>query len=260
MERLKTLIVDDEPPARAKVARILATRDDVEVVGEAGNGPEAVERIRVLRPDLVILDIQMPGKTGFEVLASLDPEDMPYVVFATAYDEHAIRAFEVAAVDYLLKPFNRARLFTAIDRVRAREGGGDKGPEAALERLMALLESGAAVDLEGQAYVNRLVVESRGSRILVDVDDVRSLRADGNYVSVFVEGRSYLCRGTLTSYAEKLDPRRFIRVHRSVLVNLDRVRELKPIARGDQLLILDDGSEVRMSRHYRDALSRLLDP
>ncbi|NNM32070.1 MAG: response regulator transcription factor [Gemmatimonadetes bacterium] len=260
MDRLRTLIVDDEPPARAKVARILTTRDDVEVVGEAADGLEAVERIRALRPDLVILDIQMPGRTGFDVLASLE-SDMPYVVFATAYDEHAIRAFEVAAVDYLLKPFNRDRLFTAIDRVQARRESEGKGPQAALERLLALLDSATPGELKGHLeYVERLVVESRGRRILVDVDDVRSLRADGNYVAVHVEGRSYLCRGTLTSYADKLDPRRFIRVHRSVLVNLDRVRELKPIARGDQLLILDDGSEVRMSRHYRDALSRLLDP
>jgi len=253
VDRIRALIVDDEPPARAKVARMLAARVDVEVVGEAGDGREAVERIRSLRPDVVILDIQMPGKTGFEVLASLEEDEIPHVVFATAYDEHAIRAFEVAAVDYLLKPFNQERLFRALDRVDSLRASGSGGPDYVSEllELLRLRESGG--------YLERLVVEFRGRRLVVETDEVRSLRAEGNYVSVHVEGRSYLCRGTLASYEARLDPRRFIRVHRSALVNLTRVRELEPIARGDQLLILDDGSEVRMSRHYREALSRRLD-
>ena len=253
MDRIRTLIVDDEPPARTKVARILSGRDDVEVVGEAGDGREAVERIRALEPDLVILDVQMPGKTGFDVLASLLPEETPHVVFATAYDEHALQAFDVAAVDYLLKPFNEERLYRAIDRVKERRSRGTE-PSGAMAELLEVLRGKGGVQ-----YMDRLLVDSRGRRLVLMATEVRSLRAEGNYVSVHVEGRSYLCRGTLASYEERLDPRRFVRVHRSVLVNVDRIRELKPIARGDQLLILDDGSEVRMSRHFREGLSRLLD-
>lgn len=253
MDRIRTLIVDDEPPARAKVARILRGRTDVEVVGEAGDGAEAVERIRSLSPDLVILDIQMPGKTGFDVLQELEPDQLPHVVFATAYDQHAIQAFDVAAADYLLKPFNKERLYRAVDRVKERLAQRANGAQEMAE-LLELLRPRA----EG-SYLDRIAVESRGRRLIVKASEIRTLRADGNYVSIHVAGKSYLHRGTLGSYEERLDPGRFVRVHRSVLVNVQRITELRPIARGDQMLVLDDGSEVRMSRHYREGLAKLLD-
>ena len=253
MSILRILIVDDERPARAKANRLLAGIEGVEVVGEAQDGPRAVERIRSLRPDLVILDIQMPGMTGFQVLAALDPEQIPWIVFATAYDEHAIQAFEVAAVDYLLKPFNRERLARAVERVRARQTARDDRP-AYLDELVALVESRTARHLE------RVVVESRGRRLLVDVGRVTRFEADGNYVAIHVAGKSYLCRGTLASYEARLDPERFVRVHRGTLVNVARISEMRTLGRGDQLLVMDDATEVRMSRRYRDGLERLLDP
>lgn len=252
MDRLRTLIVDDERPARAKVARLLDGMDRVEVVGEAANGDDAVKRIQTLRPDLLILDIQMPGKTGFEVLSSLSEQEIPYIIFATAYDTHAIQAFEVAAVDYLLKPFDKQRLAIAVDRVVERASEKQDRTKY-VEELMGLLRG--VTD-----HVERVVVDFRGRRLVVEVDNIRSLQAEGNYVSIHVEGRSHLCRGSLASYENRLDPGRFVRVHRSALVNVRRIREIKSIARGDQYLVMDDGSEVRMSRRYRERLSRFLAP
>ena len=252
MDRIRTLIVDDEPPARAKVRRLLGVHPSVDVVGEAKDGDEALDRIRDLKPDLVILDIQMPGRTGFEVLAALKADEIPHVVFATAFDEHAIRAFDVAAVDYLLKPFDRKRLARAIDRVRQRMAAG-ASHEARLEEVVDLLHAASA------RYLERVVVDSRGRRLVVDVNDIRRLESDGNYVSIHAAGKSYLCRGTLASYEARLDPNRFIRVHRSNLVNAARVAEIRSVARGDQMLVMDDGSEVRVSRNYRDRISRIFE-
>lgn len=253
MDRIRTLIVDDEPPARAKVRRLLADRDDVEIVGEASNGSEAVERIRTLEPDLVILDIQMPELTGFEVLEALEHGEVPQVIFATAFDEHAIQAFEVAAVDYLLKPFDRKRLFTAVDRVVER--GASESPERAhVPRILEVLNAASS------PYVERIVVESLGRRLVIGVGQINRIGADGSYVSIHAEGRSYLSRRTLAWCQERLDPTRFVRVHRSTIVNVERVREIRPIARGDQILVLDDGAEVRMSRNYREALTLLGEP
>lgn len=252
MDMLRALIVDDERPARAKVRRLLSGIANVDVVGEASDGQEAVDRIRQLKPDVVILDIQMPGKTGFEVIASLDGPELPYVVFATAYDQHAIQAFDVAAVDYLLKPFNRERLGRALERVRARLSNDDDKPKY-VDELLTLL------DAQKVRHLERVAVESRGRKLIIRVADIGHLEAEGNYVSIYSGGKSYLCRGSLASYEERLDPRQFVRVHRSALVNVERIREMKSIARGDQLLVLDDGSEVRMSRRYRERLTELLD-
>lgn len=253
MDTIRVLIVDDERPARTKVRRLLSGIGNVDVVGEATNGNEAVNRIRELRPDVVILDIQMPGKTGFGVIASLEGPELPYVVFATAYDQHAIQAFDVAAVDYLLKPFNRERLDRALERVRDRMSSDDDKPQYVNELLTLL-------DAQRVRYLERVVVESRGRKLIVRVADIGHLEAEGNYVSIYSGGKSFLCRGSLASYEERLDPQQFVRVHRSALVNVERIREMKSIARGDQLLVLDDGSEVRMSRRYRDRLTEVLDP
>ncbi len=252
MDALRTLVVDDERPARAKVVRLLGGVDAAQVVGEAGSGPEAIDQVRALSPDLMILDIQMPGMTGFEVLEALDESELPHVIFATAYDQHAIQAFEVAAVDYLLKPFSKARLRQAVKRVLERRS--DTDPLTHARELKGLLDAGTT------QYLERLVVESLGRRLVVEVSGILKLEAEGNYVSIHHGGRSYLSRGSLSSYEARLDPERFVRVHRSVLVNVGRIRELRPIARGDQLLIMDEGSEIRMSRHYRDRLARLFSP
>ena len=251
MSKLSVLVVDDEAPARAKARRLLTERDDVEIVGEASDGEQALELIRALRPDVVLLDIQMPKRTGFEVLAALAESELPHVVFATAFDEHAIQAFDIAAVDYLLKPFDGDRLHRAVDRVMERAGSADS--KASLDDVVELLAAHKVRHLE------RIVVESRGRRLVVDVRRVRSLRAEGNYVEVQVDGASYLCRGTLASYESRLDAERFVRVHRSTIVNVGYVTEVRSVGHGDEVLVLDDGSEVRVSRRYRERLNGLLD-
>ena len=242
MSRLRVLIVDDEAPARAKLRRYLEADERTEVVGEAENGLQAVERVESLQPDLVLLDVQMPGLDGFDVMAALQDGDLPHVVFVTAHDEHAVRAFEVRALDYLLKPVDRGRLRSAVDRVLE---SGRPGREA----LRALEDRPAAT-----TALDRFLVRERGRLRLVAVDDVDWIGAAGNYVELHVGDRTHLVRGTLNELESRLPGRRFARVHRSTIVNLDRVRELQPWSHGDLLLVLDCGTELRLSRRYRDRI------
>jgi len=242
MSRLRVLIVDDEAPARAKLRRYLEADDRAEVVGEAANGLEAVERIESLRPELVLLDVQMPGLDGFDVLAALEDGEAPHIVFVTAHDEHAVRAFEVRALDYLLKPVDRGRLRAALGRVieAGRPGA------AALAVLQDRPASGPRLE--------RFLVRERGRLRLVSVDDVDWIGAAGNYVELHVGDHTHLVRGTLNELEIRLPGQRFARVHRSTIVNLDRVRELQPWSHGDLLLVLEGGTELRLSRRYRDRI------
>lgn len=242
MTPLRVLIVDDEAPARAKLRRYLSSDHRADVVGEATNGVEAVECIVSLRPDLVLLDAQMPGLDGFEVLAALEQDEVPHIVFVTAHDGHAVRAFEVQALDYLLKPVDRARLGSAIGRVI--EAGR---PARDVVRVLDD-RSRAAQSLE------RFLVRERGRLRLVSVGDVDWIGAAGNYVELHVGSSTHLVRGTLSELEGRLPAERFARVHRSTIVNLDRVKELQPWSHGDQLLLLEDGTELRLSRRYRDRI------
>lgn len=246
---VRVLIVDDEAPARRKLRSHLAGRPGIEVAGEAADGLAAVESIRTLRPDLVLLDIQMPGLSGFEVIETVGVDVMPAVVFVTAYDEFAVEAFEVQAVDYLLKPYSRERLERALERaLRAIEHRED-GREAVrglLDRVLA-----------GRRPLRRLVVKSGDRLLLVPLHDVLHLAADGNYVKVHTPSGVHLLRETLTALEARLDPERFARIHRSEIVNLDAVKEIQPYFHGDLVVVLRNGEQLRLSRRYRD---RVLGP
>ncbi len=250
--KIRTLIVDDEPLARSRVRELLETQPDVEVTGECGNGREAIGAIRGETPDLVYLDVQMPEVTGFEVLEALEPAAAPAVVFVTAFDQFAVRAFEVHAVDYLLKPFDRERFLASLER--AREAVGRRREGRVDERLGALL-----ADLGAQRrYLKRLLVKNGSRTVLLQAGEIDWIESAGNYVRVHVGRERHLLRETMTTLEERLDPERFIRIHRSTIVNLDRVRELEPYFHGDYVVRLNDGTRLTMSRTYRDRLQTRL--
>ena len=248
---MRVLIVDDEAGARAKVRRFLAAHDDCLLLGEAEDGRRATDLIRTLQPDLVFLDINMPERDGFEALAALDTGPRPHVVFTTAYDDRAVQAFEVQAVDYLLKPFDRARFDQALARVRARHAAGTT-PDAALLRMLTGL---------GQAprYSAKLVVQDGSTFTVVAVDTVEYVRAAGNYATLHCPGKQHLMRVSLNALTDKLDPRRFCRVHRGTIVCLAAVTAVTPFAKGDMVIDLRSGASVKLSRRYRDAFFQALE-
>ncbi|MDY6876234.1 MAG: LytTR family DNA-binding domain-containing protein [Chloroflexota bacterium] len=255
---MRTLIVDDEAPARERLRRLLLDIEGVELIGEAEDGIQAVEMIERERPDLVLLDVQMPGLDGFGVIEAL--ADPPPVIFVTAYDEYAIRAFEVNALDYLLKPFSRERLERAVRRAQEElaeeRNPGMIGAGRFATRLVPLLESLAA---QG-CYLARLAVrdyESRRIRVL-DTDEVDWISVEDEQVMVHVGNRAYPIRRTLTELEARLDPACFFRAHRSAIVNLDRVKEIIPWFKGSHKLRLTTGAEVELSRAQTRALRRLL--
>jgi two-component system LytT family response regulator len=239
---LRAVIVEDEPPARALLREYLGKHADVEIVGECADGFDAVKRIGELRPDLVFLDIQMPRLTGFEVLELLEPG--PAVVFVTAYDEHALRAFEVNAVDYLLKPFGRERLAEALVRVRERlhaaaAGGAPAGPAAA--------QLAAAARAPGR-FADRILLRDGAQVHVLPVERVDLIEAQDDYVAIHAEGRMHLRTQTLSELAATLDPQRFVRVHRSYVVNLERIERLEAYTKDSRVVVLQGGREVPVSR------------
>jgi two-component system LytT family response regulator len=239
---LRAVVVDDEPPARALLREYLGAHADIEVVAECGDGFEAVKRIGELHPDLVFLDIQMPRLTGFEVLELLDPG--PAVVFVTAYDEHALHAFEVNAVDYLLKPYGRERLAEALararERLRAAAAGGGL-PAVPATRL-------AAAALPPGRFTDRILIRDGAQVHVVPVERVDFIEAQDDYVGVHAEGKMHLRTQTLSELAESLDPQRFVRVHRSYVVNLDRVARLETYTKDSRVVVLHGGREIPVSR------------
>lgn len=252
-DALRVLLVDDEPLARGKLKRLLAGEHDIEVVGEAGSADEARALIERERPDLVFLDIQMPGQDGFQLLESLPRDILPAVVFVTAYDQHAVRAFEVHALDYLLKPFDRERLRLALER--AREALARVDSQVGLdEQLKAMLQ-----ELRGeQPFLSRFVVRSVGRIVFVRAQDVDWIEAAGNYVRLRIGKESHLLRETMSSLETRLDPKVFARIHRSTIVNIDRIRELNHIFHGDYSVLLKDGTRLTLSRGYREQFERLV--
>lgn len=266
--RVRAVIVDDEPLARDCVRIALEAIPEVEVVAECGDGLAAVSSIRNLEPDLVLLDVQMPGLDGFGVIEEVGVDEMPMVVFITAYDEHALRAFEIHAVDYLLKPFDDERFRDAVrhalERIQLRR------TESLSVRLAAVLremppgleaESGVTEGAPASGadrYARRILVKRRDRFRFIEVRDVDYFEAAGNYVRVHAGEATHLMRATLSGTLERLDPARFARIHRSTIVNLDRIREIQPWVGGDYIAILEDGRELRVSRTYREALLRPL--
>jgi two-component system, LytTR family, response regulator len=248
---IRVLIVDDEPIARRGIRQQLRGEADLEVIGEYGDGAAAIDAITGLAPDLVFLDIQMPEVGGFDVVEAIGVARMPAVVFVTAYDEHALRAFDVHAVDYVLKPIDRHRFRTAVERARQRLA---HAPAQLDRRIAAAL---GELGRPAHDYAKRLAIKGDGRVILVDVDEVDRLEAAGNYVEVHSGARQHLVRETMASLEARLDPARFVRVSRSSIVNATLVRELQPMFNGDFVVVLRDGTKVAGSRRYRAAFDML---
>jgi two-component system LytT family response regulator len=249
---IRALVVDDERPARQHAIRLLEAHDDVTIVGECVNGAEAVKTLRSAPVDLVLLDVQMPQLDGFGVIAEIGAQAMPPVVFMSAYSEFAVRAFEAYAVDYLLKPFDAARLATALDR--AREEIARKQTNAgADERLSALLAHVRAG--ESDRYPEAIAIKSGAQYVVTRVADIDWIEADGNYARVYVQKRPRLLTKSLAALEkEVLDPKTFVRVHRSSIVNAQKIATVEPEAHGDLILKLHDGTQVQCSRRYRKNL------
>lgn len=254
---IRVLIVDDEPVARGGLRGLLASDPEIEIVGECGDGRGAVEAILARRPDLVLLDIQMPEMDGFEVIRAVGPERMPPVVFVTAYDEFALRAFEVHALDYLLKPFDDDRFREAMSRAKDSVRRGDA--DGLARQLVALLGPGSLEPSGAErGWLTRLVVRKPGASLFVPVEQVDWIESADYCVKIHAAGRTHVIREALQRLEQRLDPSRFFRAHRSALVNLDRIREVQPAFHGDCVLVLQDGTRVKLSRSRRSELERRL--
>ena len=250
--KIRTLIVDDERPARQLILTLLRTEPDIEVIGECANGSEAVEVIRKSSPDLVFLDIQMPGLDGFGVVAALADQPLPLLVFVTAYDKHAVRAFELHALDYLLKPFEYDRLHESVQRARLRLQKDSSEPYR--DRVLGLLED---LYIKSQSW-ERLAIRESGRVIFVRPDEIDWIDAQGNYLRLHVGKVSYLLRETMGTAEARLAPKKFLRVNRSTLVNLERIKEWQPLFHGDSVIILNDSTRLTVSRLYREKFDRLV--
>ena len=248
MKKIRTLVVDDEPLARERLNGLLSGELDIEIVGHCRDGEEAVTSIVDLTPDLVFLDVQMPQMNGFEVIEAVGNERMPLVIFVTAYDQHALKAFQVRALDYLLKPFDRERFSEALQRARKqieREETGDLG-----RRLLTLVK-----DLrKDQPRAERLVVKSGGRLFFLRADEIDWIEAAGNYVRLHVGNTSHLLRETMNAIEARLDPEKFFRIHRSRIVNMERIQELQPWLNGEYSVLLRTGTRLTLSRGYREKL------
>ena len=260
---IRVLIVDDEPLAREGIKKLCERDPDIEVVGECADGRAAVAAIEQIEPDLLLLDIQMPTTDGFEVISAVGPDRMPHVIFVTAYDQFALRAFEVHALDYLLKPFSDKRFFNAI--ARAKQAMHAVAQNDLRDRLLGLLEAvggplqaGSDAGKANRSFSSRIAVKQGGSVVLVRADDVDWIEAADYYAKLHVREKTYVMRESMKSLAARLDPQQFFAVSRSAIVNLDRVREIQSFARGSQIVILSDGTRVTLSRTRREALARQL--
>ncbi len=256
--RIRVLIVDDEPLARRGIRQLLEPEKDFEIVGEAANGREAVSAIEKLAPDLVFLDIQMPLLDGFSFIKKIGAENLPEIVFVTAYDEHAIRAFEVNALDYLLKPINPERFQKTLRRVREQiKNGRTKDIDHRLSALLQSLES-AKLNPEQTVYLDRIAVKDAGRITLVDVNEIDWISSEGNYVQLHAKGKTHLLRETMDGIERKLNPQKFLRLRRSTIVRVEEIKELTPLFNGEVELVLKNGTKLSSSRRYRKNLETIL--
>jgi len=258
---LRVIVVDDEPLARKRLRSLLGRHADVEVVRECANGLEAVDAIRADHPDVLFLDVQMPGMSGLEVLDAVGARAVPAVVFVTAFDQHAVGAFEHHALDYLLKPLDDRRFDATLTRVRERLA--QHNASAVTDQLLRLLATRQA-PAEGRSepparsYLSRIVIKSTGKVSFVEVADVDWIEADGDYLRLHAGRTSHLHRWTMTELEQHLDPREFVRIHRSTIVRLARVKQLEPYIRGEYVVLLHDGTRLKLSRGYRAQLEAAL--
>lgn len=280
--KIRTLVIDDEPTARRGVRMLLERDPEMEVIGEASSGTEAATKIADAKPDLVFLDVQMPGLNGFEVLERVAPKHMPAVVFVTAYDQHALQAFEVNAVDYLLKPFDDDRFAAALRRAKTQIGRQQtESLGAKLNDLLAYLQTanpalaaaglgaapalpangngGEAANSSGELITrDRILLKSGGEIYFLKAEEIDWIEAEGDYMKFHAGGRAHLLRETMSRLEDKLDSKRFIRIHRSTIVNIDRVKKLSPSFAGEYAVILQDGTKLRLSRGYHERLQELM--
>lgn len=250
--KIRVLIVDDEPLARRKLRRLLNGSADIETIGECANGVQAVAIIEEQKPDLVFLDMQMPELDGLGVVDAIGPQRMPLIVFVTAYDRYAIKAFEVNALDYLLKPVNRERFQATVTRARSQL---ERGHTSAMgQQLHALLEHLKP----GQEFCRRLMLKSEGRVYFLTVDEIDWIEAAHNYLVLHAGKASHLIRETMNSLEARLDPDRFVRIHRSTMVNIERIQEMHPWVRGEHAVFLRDGTRLTLSRSYYERLRQRL--
>jgi two-component system, LytTR family, response regulator len=255
-KKWRAVVADDEPFARERVRRLLADETEVELVGEASDGIEAIAAVRALAPDLLFLDVQMPGKDGFQVLEALTPAETPVVVFLTAYDQYAVRAFEAAALDYVLKPFDEERFKKAVTRACAQAAQVHNKQPAGLAQASAVAEG--AVLKDGTHYLDRLLIRTGGRVLFRRTDEIDWIEAEGNYVRLHAGSDGYLMREPLSSLEAKLDPTQFTRIHRSILVQIARIREIRPQLNGQSTVVLENGTHLTLSRRYRRHLPRIM--
>jgi two-component system, LytTR family, response regulator len=252
VSKIRTMVIDDEPVARERIVGLLQQEQDIELIGECADGNQAINAIQQQSPDLVFLDVQMPACDGFNVIQQIGADRMPAVVFVTAYDEYALRAFEVHAIDYLLKPFGRDRFQQTLRHAREhleRRRAGDLG-----KRLLALVQ-----DLKPEPQkLDRLVVKSGGRVFFLRTDQIDWIEAAGNYVRLHLSEDSHLFRETMNNMEARLDVRRFVRIHRSRIVNTDRIKELQPWFNGEYVVVLQNGARLTLSRGYREKLQERL--
>jgi len=249
MKTIRTLIVDDERLARQKVRTLLDDDADIEIVGECANGPDAIAAVRKQKPDLLLLDIEMPGANGFEVLHKLRSERLPMVVFITAHDEYAVKAFEVEAIDYVMKPFDRRRFHDALRKAKRQMSDESGESEAKLIRLLERVVKPKALD--------HFVVKARDRTFLVPVSDVDWIEAEGKYVRLHAAGAAHLVRESISEVEERLDARKFLRIHRATIVNVKRILEMHRGFGGSVFVMLRDGTKLTMSRRYRGRIREL---
>ncbi|HYV04246.1 MAG TPA: LytTR family DNA-binding domain-containing protein [Blastocatellia bacterium] len=248
---IRTLIVDDESLARERIREMLEGDPEIEIVGDCANGKEAIQAISKLKPDLIFLDVEMPGIDGFQVLQSLEAAEMPVVIFVTAYDQYAVRAFDTFALDYLLKPFDRERFERSVRRAKTQLL---KISDSMNERILSALEQIKTRPV----HLERLVIKMNGHVFFIKAAEIDWLEAEGNYVRLHSGKESYLLRDTISALEAQLDPKQFLRVHRSAIVNIDRIQELQPWFHGEYRIILREGVQLTLSRSYREKLHELL--
>lgn len=255
--KIRTLIVDDEPLARRNL-RVLLERDpQIEILDECRNGREAVKAINTLSPDLIFLDIQMPEMDGFDVLARVGPEHIQAIIFVTAFDQYALKAFDVHALDYLLKPFDDERFTRALERAKSQIAAREINQLS--DRLLALLEQRESESKGSKReYLKRLMIKTSNRMMLVKVDEIDFIEADGNYAKLHVGRKTHLLREKMSDLEGRLDPAKFVRIHRSIIVNLDRIKEMHPHFNGDYVVVLEDGRQLRLSRTRREQLEARL--
>ena len=257
---MRVIVADDEPLARQRMRRLLTAEPEMEIISECHDGPGTLDAVLRLQPDLLFLDIQLPELDGFGVLAGIPANQMPLVIFVTAYDQHALRAFEVRAIDYLVKPFDAQRLHGAIERARRQIAAPGSNGASRLDQLVEHLateqrELERALLRPGERYLQRVMLRSQGRVFFIRTADVDYIEAAGNYVRLHCGKEAHLLRVTMNAIEQRLDPEHFLRIHRSTIVNIDRVRELHPWPSGEFTVILRDGTKLKLSRGFRDRLA-----